>query len=217
MFLSLEGYLQAEYAFFGTRYGLATLLPALLFFPLAYRFDHRGVLSMAITALAAWAGLSVAPLSVFENEFLTAAVCRAAIGLGLLFLLVAWQTEKRRLKPHFAYAYLLLGSNLLLAAATAAMFQELLHPVVLVIALILGVCTYLFIYARRRHSYLFMLLSVGYSYVAVTFGLAQLVSSARSDVIFSFFMYYIIGSVAGIIWFLANIQKIVGTDDRQSL
>ncbi|UOR04357.1 DUF2157 domain-containing protein [Hymenobacter aerilatus] len=216
LFLSLEGYLQAKYTFFSNRYGLATLLPALLFLPLAYRFDHRGVLSMAITALAAWVGLSVAPLSVFSNQFLTAAICRAAIGLGMFLLLVAWQSEKRRLKPHFAYTYLLLGSNLLLASATAAMSQELLRPLVLLFLLILGVCAYLFLYARRTHSYLFMLLSVGYGYVAVTYGLFSLLEYTHGDIV-GLFIFYIICSVAGIVWFLANIQKIVGTDDRQSL
>ena len=62
MFLVLEGYLQFTYELFGTRYGLALFLPAVLFFWLAYRFDHQGVLSMAITALASWLGVSVAPL-----------------------------------------------------------------------------------------------------------------------------------------------------------
>ena len=62
LFLVLEGYVQVEYGMFGTRYGLVTLLPAVLFFALAYRYDHRGVLAMAITALAAWVGVSVTPL-----------------------------------------------------------------------------------------------------------------------------------------------------------
>ncbi|WP_216690317.1 DUF2157 domain-containing protein [Hymenobacter siberiensis] len=38
----LEGYVQYQYQFFGNRYGLATALPALVFVPLAYWFDHRG-------------------------------------------------------------------------------------------------------------------------------------------------------------------------------
>ena len=48
LFLTLEGYAQYAYNVFGTRYGLVTLLPAVLFLPLAYRFDHRGVLGMAL-------------------------------------------------------------------------------------------------------------------------------------------------------------------------
>ncbi len=41
LFLVLEGYLQAQYQLFGTRYGLAAALPTALFFGVAYGFDHR--------------------------------------------------------------------------------------------------------------------------------------------------------------------------------
>ena len=111
LFLGLEGYVQAEYGLFGTRYGLALAVPAALFFYLAYRFDHRGVLSMAITALAAWVGLSVEPLSVFENQFLTAPVSRAALGLGAALAVVGWLSETRRRKPHFALHLYLAGQQ----------------------------------------------------------------------------------------------------------
>ena len=61
LFLALEGYLQYQYEVFGTSYGLAVIIPAVLFFFLAYRYDHQGVLSLAITALASWVGLSATP------------------------------------------------------------------------------------------------------------------------------------------------------------
>ena len=60
LFLVLEGYVQVQYGVFGTRYGLATLLPAGLFLTLAYRYDHQGVLGLGLTALGAWVGVSVA-------------------------------------------------------------------------------------------------------------------------------------------------------------
>lgn len=220
LFLALEGYVQAEYGLFGTRYGLALLVPAVLFFYLAYRFDHRGVLSMAITALAAWAGLSVAPLSVFKNEFLTAPVSRAALGLGVALMVVGWLSETRRRKPHFTYTYILLGSNLLLAAATAALLNEVLRPAMLLLLLILGVSGFLFWYGRRTHSYLFLLLGVGYGYFAATYGLVLLfeaVDRPTWQLVEMFFTLYVMASVAGTVWFIVNIQKIVGKDDRQSL
>src|SRR5437868_4260593 len=58
LFLTLEGYLQFQYHVFGDRFGLATIIPAVLFFALAYFFDHKGVLSMGITALCAWIGIT---------------------------------------------------------------------------------------------------------------------------------------------------------------
>ena len=217
LFLGLEGYVQAEYGLFGTRYGLALAVPAALFFYLAYRFDHRGVLSMAITALAAWVGLSVEPLAVFENQFLTAPVSRAALGLGAALALVGWLSETRRRKPHFAYTYILLGSNLLLAAATAALLNEVLHPAILLLALMLGVSGLLFWYGRRAHSSLFLLLSVGYGYFALTYGLVLLLASADHptwQLAEMFFTFYAMASVAGAVWFIASLQKIAGKHDQ---
>jgi hypothetical protein len=67
LFLVLEGYLQYQYNVFGERYGLATFIPAVLFYLVSYFFDHRGILSMAITAAGSWLGLSVAPKSLLNS------------------------------------------------------------------------------------------------------------------------------------------------------
>jgi len=62
-FISFVGYLQFQYQVFGNRYGLATFIPMLVLFFSAYYFDHLGILSLAITTLAAWAGIAaVSPL-----------------------------------------------------------------------------------------------------------------------------------------------------------
>src|SRR5258708_27887814 len=53
------GYLQYAYGVFGDAYGLATFIPMVILFVTAYFFDHGGVLSLAITNLAAWAGISI--------------------------------------------------------------------------------------------------------------------------------------------------------------
>ncbi|NVO31436.1 DUF2157 domain-containing protein [Hymenobacter lapidiphilus] len=211
LFLVLEGYLQAQYALFGTRYGLALALPAGLFFYLAYRFDHRGVLSMAITALAAWVGLSVEPLAVFKNEFLTGSVSRAAIAVGALLLLGGWLSETRHRKVHFAYTYLLLGGNLLLGTATAAMFTEVLQPLALLVILILAVSAGLFWYGRRVHSHLFLLLGATYGYVALTYGLAQLLSATGLNIVLALGLYYFIGSTVAAVWFLTHLKRLAGT------
>ena len=83
-FLILEGYLQFQYDLFGLKYGLVTFIPAIIFFFCAYFFDHRGVLSMAITAFASWVGVNIAPFTVLEkNNFSTPNFLITAIILGL--------------------------------------------------------------------------------------------------------------------------------------
>ena len=214
LFLGLEGYLQAQYTLFGTRYGLALAVPAALFFYLAYRLDHRGVLSMGITALAAWAGLTVQPLSIFENQFLTAPVSRAAIGLGAALLVVGWLSEVRHRKAHFVYTYVLLGGNLLLAAATAALFAEVLRPTALLILLILGVSAGLFWYGRRAHAHVFLLLGAAYGYVALTYGLFRFFDSlgpSGGEFWFTFCLYYFLVSAVAAVWFLTHLKRLAGT------
>lgn len=216
LFVTLETYLQVQYGIFGTRYGLATLLPALVFLPLAYRFDHRGVLAMGITALAAWVGVTIQPLSAFvTNDFWHSRLSTAAILLGLGLMAVGLLSEKHGRKAHFAFTYISLGSNLLLIAATATLFDFTpgagsFSPVLLV-PLILLVCAALVWYARRTHSYLLLLMGVGYAYVAVTYTLVRLLAAVdSSEAGFTLLLFYIPLSALGVVLLFVNIKKILG-------
>jgi hypothetical protein len=222
LFLVLEGYLQVQYGLFGTRYGLVTVLPAVLFFYLAYRFDHRGVLSMAITALAAWVGVSVAPLTLFTEGFPAERLSVPGLLLGLVLLAAGLVSERFRRKPHFGYTYMLLGSNVALLAAMVRLFEgsgsgtewsTLVRMRVLLVALlVLGICTMLVWYARRTQSYVFLLLAVSYGYVAFTGALlllAELIGISESDTFLTLGMLYFGFSLMGLVWLLVNIKRIV--------
>ncbi len=211
LFLVLEGYLQVEYGVFGTRYGLVTLLPALVFFALAYRYDHRGVLAMALTALAAWVGVSVAPLAALHDaDYLPAALTGPALLLGLVLVAAGLASEHWRRKPHFAYTYLLLGSNVALLAALHFFLEQEGLAATGWLALVLAVCVGLGWYARRTQSYLFLLLAVGYGYAAGTVGLFRLSSAlGLSDLLFGLGTLYFPLTLAGIMLLFVNIKKIL--------
>lgn len=216
LFVTLETYLQVQYGLFGTRYGLATLLPALVFLPLAYRFDHRGVLAMGITALAAWLGVTIQPLSAFvTNDFWHSRLSTAAILLGLGLMTVGLLSERYGRKAHFAFTYISLGSNLLLIAATATLFDFTPGtgslPPVLLVPLILLVCAALAWYARRTHSYLLLLMGVGYAYVAVTYSLVRLIAATGSgEAGVTLLLFYVPLSALGVVLLFVNIKKILG-------
>jgi len=210
-FLTLEGYLQVQYGLFGSRYGLALILPAVLFFFLAYRFDHRGVLSMAITALASWVGVSIAPVSAFTyNDFSSVDLSGSAVLLGLLLLGAGLASEQLDRKKHFAFTYISLGGNLALLAATAALF-DYNHSVLAPFAaglLILAISTFLIWYARRTHSYLFLLMGVVYGYMVVTYAFFVLLDTSSSDA-FGLAMLYFPLSTVGVVLLFINIKKIL--------
>lgn len=58
-----------QYNVFDYGLGMTTLVTALFFFYAAYRFDHLGVLSLGITALASFWGISTSPQKWYSSEF----------------------------------------------------------------------------------------------------------------------------------------------------
>ncbi|MBC8081589.1 MAG: DUF2157 domain-containing protein [Hymenobacter sp.] len=213
LLLSLEGYAQYQYGIFGSRYGLAVFVPAVLFFGLAYLFDHRGVLSMALTALASWVGVSVAPLSAFTTGYF-GGLSSAAVLLGLGLMSGGLLSEQQNRKRHFSFTYLSLGSNLALLAATAAVFEDYpsgwLSPVVASL-LVLLMSGFLVWYARRTHSYLFLLMAAVYGYIVVTYWFFELLDSPsqRGEEEIMLVLCYFPLSAAGVVVLFINLKKIL--------
>lgn len=211
LFLVLEGYLMSQYNFLENRYGIAALIPAVLFFPLAYIFDHRGVLSMAITALASWAGLSAAPLSVFSrNDFHDQHLVNTAIALGAALVAAGLWSEKQNRKSHFAFTYLLFGLNLAVIASMVAMMADQWPVLYALVATAVSVL--MVMYARQSRSYIFLLLGTVYAYIIITYWLFHATPNAEVLII-----YYFMLSSGGVIVFLLNVKKILGLKDEKSL
>ncbi|TPG62315.1 DUF2157 domain-containing protein [Hymenobacter nivis] len=207
LFLALEGYLQAQYQLFGTRYGLAAALPTVLFFGIAYGFDHRGVLSLAITALASWVGVSAAPLAAFtQYDFAAAALSIPAAGLGLGLLAVGLWSDVTRHKAHFAFTYISLGGNLALFALTASLFSAYSLPHAVALPLLLAVCASLVWYARRSQSYLFLLMGAVFGYIGVTYLLYEVLGT---EIGFLVGTLYFPASAIGVVMLLINMKRLL--------
>ena len=214
LFVILEGYLQYQYQLFGTQYGLATALPALVFIPIAYRFDHRGVLAMGLSALAAWVGLNATPLQVLENNFDDPGIRAAALGLGLALSVVGLWSERAGRKAHFAFTYLLLGCNLALIALLVTMVKTGRADDELLLSfgaagLTLGLCAGLFWYARRTHSYWFLVLSAGYGYFAMCWTVVLLLSELPDELTGAAVYLFFPLSLGLMIYFFVNIRKLM--------
>lgn len=205
-FLGLEGYVQYQYNLFGSRYGLAVILPTILFFICAYRFDHRGALSMAITGLASWLGLTIAPLSVLaDNDFSDGKLLVPAIALGIVLTLVGWISEGRNIKKHFAFTYILMGGNLAAIAAQIGLFTH--APKILYFTIGIGLCYFFIRRARHAQSLLFLLMGTVYGYCIITY---TLFNSLGADAAFGLSIFYFLFSSVGVIYFLLNFKKFLG-------
>lgn len=205
-FLTLEGYLQYQYNFFGTRYGLAAFLPAVLFFFCAYYFDHRGILSMGITALASWIGISITPLRLLKNnDFNSQDMVVTAISLGVLLIIVGWVSIKKEFKKHFCFTYFIFGGNLTFIAALSGLFA---FDLKFIYGIIIAILSYLSItYARTKHSFLFLLMGVIYGYIAFTYVIFKILPNDLDPFLY---MLYFMLSAAGVVLFLIKIKEIVG-------
>lgn len=106
-------------AFIETRFGVFRgsnvhlLLAALVFGALAYRFDNRFVLSLALSTLAAYLGLT---LSLFDDASSDRLRIMAML-YGAFLLALGWVLYRAQIKRHFFDVYLQLGANAVLAAA----------------------------------------------------------------------------------------------------
>jgi len=212
-FLALEGYLQFQYGLFGSRYGIAIIIPTILFFASAYRFDHRGVLSMAVTGLASWLGLSIAPLSVLSGNNLTdLKILAAAIILGTLLTVTGWLSEGLSIKKHFSYTYIFLGGNLAELAVLSGLFEQP-HKVIYAI-LSISFCSFFILRARQNQSLLFLLLGVIYTYITVTNLLFFILGDS---LFFSLQAVYLTFSSVAVIYFLLNYKKFLRIQDEKSI
>lgn len=205
-FLGLEGYLQYQYNLFGTRYGLAVIIPTIVFFLCAYRFDHRGALSMAITGLASWLGLTIAPLSILaDNDFSDGKLIIPAIALGSVLTAVGWISETQNIKKHFAFTYMLMGGNLACVAAQIGLFSH--SPKILYFFVGIGLCYFFIHRARHAQSLLFLLMGTVYGYCIITY---TIFDNLGPDAAFGLGIFYFFFSSIGVIYFLLNFKKFLG-------
>ncbi len=216
LFVTLEGYVQYQYGVFGQRYGLVTLLPAVVFLPLAYRYDHRGVLGLGIAALGTWVGVSTAPLAVLRGDLFQSELALPALGLGLALVAAGLASEHWQRKPHFGYTYLLAGASLAEVGAMGMALEtaDWTHGgglALLWLLLALGLALGLGWYARRTQSYVFLLLGVAYGYVAFTGVslLLVLLLGEAATVLWPLLFIYFPLTLLGIVLLFVNSKKIL--------
>ena len=123
LMLTLVGYLQFQFQVFGNRWGLATFVPMVILFFAAYYFDHLGVLSMAITNLGTWVGLTITPTHLLQgNNFDERRLIYSGVGLGLVLIAAGLASRFSNIKAHFYFTYKNFGAHLLFVSLLAGLF-----------------------------------------------------------------------------------------------
>lgn len=155
------GYLQVQYEVFG--YGLSSLVCSLVGFSCAYYFDNKSALSIGITGLATFIGITVTPKTLLENEiYSNPALSYYGLGLGTLLILWVEYSNRILLKKHFHFVFLTFAQHLTGICCTAGLLED--YWPIFTIALI--ALAYYFYKASREISSTFLFVfTVLYGYI----------------------------------------------------
>jgi hypothetical protein len=141
---------------------LYLLASAALFFFLAYRFDNRFVLSLALSSLAGWFGLTIShwssPQDATYREYALLYCLLVSVAGALLHL--------RGLKPHFLGTYLNVVANILFVALLSGVFER--EDYGLWFLALLVACGSSLAWGLVRRQFAFVAYAAVYGYVGVS-------------------------------------------------
>lgn len=190
-------YLQYQYDVFGTRYGLATLFPTILYFISAYYFDHKGVLSLAISGLFATVGLSTSPESIMNFEFSEDSFLGfSVLGIGIGLILWTIYATKTNLKKHFNPTYLNFAFHLICIVSIANLVSLVTPEWFVFLIVATATLVYFIKMAYREASTNYLVFSLTYSYIIFNILLAKFIFFAELYVVVTWLSpLYLIASI----------------------
>lgn len=191
------GYINFQYEVFDESYAYVSLISAILCFFVAYYFDNRIVLSVAITSLATFIGITITPERFFQNEvYSSLELTYSGLVLGIILLLWMEYTLKNKIKAHFHFVFATFSLHLLGVCILSGLLSE--HWLVF-IPLLIAFTYYFFTFSYRVMAtsiFAFMLL---YSYFSVNVIGGELLSLLNIDVFYQLLImispFYVIGSI----------------------
>lgn len=154
-------YLENRFHLLSGQWDSYLLATAVFFFFLAYRFDNRFVLSLALSSLAGWFGLTISRWPSHQDATYReyALVYCLVIGVVGAFL-------RRSLKPHFFGSYLNIIANVLFWAVLSGVFEQRDYGIWLLLLLV--VCGASLAWGLTQRQFAFVAYSAVYGYVGIS-------------------------------------------------
>lgn len=165
------GYLESRFHLLQANWDSYLLLSSFVFFVLAYRFDNRFVLSLALSTLAGWFGLRLAHFPMFGGRSLRT----YALVYGSLVAMAGTGLHRAGVKKHFLDAYLHVAANVLFVALLSAVVvrdREWLY-----LAGLLGLAAIAIVEGVRFKRFAFVVYGVVYGYIGISVRLLHEVDS----------------------------------------
>ncbi len=174
------GYLENRLHLLSGQWDLYLLATAGLFFFLAYRFDNRFVLSLALSSLAGWFGLTISRWPSYQDAGYRqyALLYSLVVGVGGMIL------RRSGLKPHFLGTYLNIVANLLFWTVLSGVFERRSYGGWFLALLV--VCGGSLAWGLTRRQFAFVAYAAVYGYIGVSSMLLRTITDETA--IFSYFV-----------------------------
>jgi hypothetical protein len=203
--LSAElAYIELRFQLFRGAWDYYLLFTAAAFALLAYRFDNRFVLSLALTSLAGWFGLKVSAFGLRSPDSFR----MSALVYGALVAGAGTALYRQRIKPHFLDAYLHIAANVVFAAIVSGVGDRSGGALDLVyLGALIVLSTVAIVLGVRFKRFVFVAYGTIYGYVGISVKVLQHVSSATATL-----GYFVVTSTLVIIA-LAMLARRFGRDE----
>jgi hypothetical protein len=167
MFSGMLAYLEAQMRVFGA-WDMHLLLASVVFGALAYRFDNRFVLSLALSTLAAFLGLTLNVFDGFDtlDSFNTHRLRVSAMGYGVFAAGFGYGLYRQGIKRHFLDVFLHLGANAFLLATLSGIPEPQFG--LLYLALLLPLSAALIYLGVRFERFAFVAYGTLYGYAGIS-------------------------------------------------
>jgi hypothetical protein len=195
------GYIEFRFALLRANWDVYLVISAILYFALAYRFDNRFVLSLALSTLAGWFGVRFTAVGFhiagsLRGDALVYAALTAAAG---------WWTHRAAIKAHFLETYLHVATNTALAALLSGVWEG--RQALAWLLALLAACTVVIERGVRSRRFVFVVYGVMYGYIGVSSQVLRGVHDATAT------FAYFIGSGTIILLGLAILSRRFGREE----
>lgn len=183
-------YLENRLHLLSGRWDFYLLATAVLFFFLAYRFDNRFVLSLALSSLAGWFGLTISHWPSHQDAAYRQYALVYCVVVGVSGTLL----QRRGVKAHFFGTYLNIAANVLFWAVLSGVFQT--DYGVWFLALVLA-CGASLAWGLTRRQFVFVAYAAVYGYVGVSAVLIRDINEFTS--ILTYFVFTGVAMLVGLV------------------
>ena len=189
-------YIENRFHVLSGQWDLYLLATAVLFFFLAYRFDNRFVLSLALSSLAGWFGLTISHWPTHQD----ATYRQYAILYSLVVTAAAAVLQRLKLKPHFFSTYLNIAANVLFWALLFGVFESQGYGKWLLA--LLAACAASLTWGLTRREFSFVAYAAVYGYIGVS---SILVRNIHGDT--TIISYFLVTGIAMLVMLVVTARR----------